>query len=65
LALVSFMSNGRRFRHGLIAFSFVGGGVELLAAYVGGRVDDLALQVGVIDNVEIDDASVPTPAAVR
>src|SRR5581483_8413681 len=31
------------------------GGVELLAANVGGGVDDLPLQVGVVDDVEIDD----------
>ena len=32
----------------------VGGRVELLAAHVGGGVNDLALKVGEIDNVEID-----------
>src|SRR5208282_146839 len=36
---------------------FVGGGVKLLAAYIGGRVDDLALQVRVIHDVEIHDAA--------
>ena len=33
-----------------------GGGIELLAADVFGAVDHLALQVGVIDHVEIDQA---------
>src|SRR5207302_500053 len=30
--------------------------VELLAAYVGGRVNDLALQVGIVHHVEVDNA---------
>src|SRR5205814_1113988 len=37
-------------------FEFVGSGVELLAAHVGGRVDDLALKVGVIDDVKVHEA---------
>ena len=34
-------------------------------ADVGLAVDDLALQVGLVDHVELDDADVPTPAAAR
>ncbi len=34
----------------------VGGGVQLLASHVGGGVNDLALQVGVIHHVEVHDA---------
>src|SRR5205823_1525673 len=35
---------------------FVGGGIELGTAYVGGGVNDLALQVRVVHDVEIHDA---------
>ena len=35
---------------------FFGGGIELGAAHVGGRVNDLALQIGVIDDVEVNNA---------
>ncbi len=39
-----------------MAFNLIGGGIELFAAHVGGRVDDLPLQVGVVHYVEIHDA---------
>ncbi len=35
----------------------VGGGIEFLAADVAGAVDDLALQVGEVDHVEIHQAN--------
>ena len=34
----------------------IGGGIEFLAADVAGAVDDLALQIGNIDNIEINEA---------
>src|SRR5208337_630437 len=43
-------------QEGIERRQFVGGGVELLAANVVGGVDDLALQVGVIHDVEVHDA---------
>jgi hypothetical protein len=50
------MSNGPQVQERIDRLQFVGGGIELLAANVGGRVDDLALQVGVIDHVEVHNA---------
>ena len=43
----------------------VAGALQLGAADVGGAVDDLPLQVGGVDDVEVDQAEVPTPAAAR
>ncbi len=38
------------------ALQLVGGGIELLAAHVGGGVNDLPLQVGVVHHIEVDQA---------
>ena len=41
---------------GLISLHLVCGGIQLLAPDVGSKVDDLPLQVGKIDHVEIHQA---------
>jgi hypothetical protein len=41
------------------------GRLHLGAAHVGGGVQDLALQVGQVDVVVVDDREVPTPAEAR
>ena len=58
LSLVRRVSNLRTSTLGLIAAMRSRGGVELLAADIVGAVDNLALQIGEIDNIEIDDARV-------
>ncbi len=41
--------------------NLVGGALQLRPADVGGAVDDLALQVGGVDHVEVDQAELPDP----
>ncbi len=44
------------FHFGVDIAEFVGGGLALRPAHVGGSVDDLPLQVRRIDDVEVDEA---------
>ena len=46
---------------GFMSSDLLAGALQLGAADVGGAVDDLALQVRVVDDVEVDDADRPDP----
>ena len=50
------MSNVRRLMYRIDRLQLVRGRIEFLAPHVGGRMDDLPLQVGVVDYVEVDQA---------
>ena len=56
LALLEPRVEGLQIQKRIDALQLVGGGIELLAAHVGGRVNDLPLQVGVVHHIEVDQA---------